>query len=197
MDIKYYNTLATKLKRIHEKATDISDYVGEENEQEKALEIVYLLEKCLTDLRSDLIFYTKDKERLFAEVPVTVKHEEDGSILINLPRLLPRLKKTGAEPYFTQILYYMIETNIPKEILYKPKDKAKKVLIYKHYYTDENSVCDYDNNDTKTIQDILTTFFLYDDSPAYLEVHHLSEQSDSTYTSIILTDKKNSKNYLF
>lgn len=193
----YYSTLANKTMKIWEKLMELDRLEDMSLEQEKALEIVNLYEKNLIDLRSHLVFLYKNSKEAYKNAPVEVNYKEDGTVIIRLPRLLPRLKKTGAEPYMTHLLYYAIEDAIPKDILYKKKDMSKKALIYRHYYSDDNCVQDYDNNDTKTIQDILTTFFLYDDSPEYIEVHHISRKVDETYTEIILTDVKNTEKYLF
>ena len=158
------------------------------------LYVIKAFEDTLFKLRSEahVLDHTgKTTEDLFMLSPVTVKYDESiESLRIIMPRLLTKTMAKGQSGYIRQLLQHLILKN-RATIPFKPSNQ-KLALIYVHTYTDNKSgAMDYDNMDTKTIQDVLSFLLIGGDSMKKLNVIHISKESDEPKTYIYLTKAEN------
>jgi len=124
-----------------------------------------LVEARFDDQLSELL--TSDK------APIQFETLTGGVEKVTLGRLLPQRKQDA------MVKRYLLETYYPY-IRMHYKDIAKPmqepaVLLFTFYYNPrkEHALRDYDNMETKVIQDMLAPYFIEDDSPKYLHRHNM------------------------
>ena len=162
--------------------------------EEDFLYLIKLIEKTLFDIRTQSHFADREQELerdLFNIAPVTVHYDEElESLRIIMPRLLKKTFSKGQSQYLKQLLFFLLREK-SEEIPIKPS-KDKMALVYVHTYPAEmTGVMDYDNMDTKTIQEVISMRLIGGDSMKKLNVLHFSKESVEEKTYIYLTKNDN------
>lgn len=157
--------------------------------------LIKSLNQCIKELVQDVIVlsdYTLETEGYFVEknIEVNMSHSQ---ISIKLNELLPH------RPHYDINTHQMIcEYDIAqwkrsyhkafeKELSkYKIKTAQQKVQMTFIHHIKESRV-DLDNFDTKAIIDLVTLFFLQDDSKSHVCYYIDSVEDEKEYTEIILT----------
>lgn len=191
------NTTKIGLKKALDRIENLETELNKGYSEDIYTEYLYVIkafEETLFKLRSEahVLDHTgKMLEDLFLLSPVTVKYDKQiESLRITMPRLLTKTMAKGQSGYIKQLLQHLIlkdRDNIP----FKPSNQ-KMALVYVHTYTDEKAgAMDYDNMDTKTIQDVLSFMLIGGDSMRKLNVIHVSKESEEPKTYIYLTKAEN------
>jgi len=130
----------------------------------------------------------KSADELGITITIDSGGDDDGTVEIILPCLIPNRKKKPTE-FLTAPLYAALERFITERPLHQPFQRFEHcVIVITHVY-DEKLLAtgrkrDYDNIETKGIIDVINTFLLTDDSGFFCSICQTSEISDRDFTRI-------------
>ena len=109
-------------------------------------------------------------------------------VKIEFPGLLPFRKKDANATKALYALCYAQLVQFWEDHDFLRFDTA--VLVFEHVRTGKEKCRDYDNYETKAIQDMVTRLFLPDDSPTYCSTYHTSRKGETAHTNVYLMQKK-------
>lgn len=136
-----------------------------------------------------------------SEVENDIIFEQKGEYLrIIFPSLLPRRINPNKQNRDTISIssifnhYYTAFFNYFSKGKHKIYDKA--IIIYTHYYENENQLIDHDNFETKKITDIVTSWILPDDNPKYCTQIFRYKIGEKSHTEIEVIPQKLLNQYI-
>lgn len=159
----------------------------------KHMELVTLSEKIAVEARLLPTIYGFKEEQIethrIKNSDISFRTYGNGIEEIVLPRLLPHRKEDR------QVKEYLCKQYYPSIYAqYHEKIKQKTVPIvlwYEHCYEDfRYGVRDYDNSETKFMTDLITPFFIPDDSPHYFSVFHSAKESNWDHTNVFIVPEE-------
>ena len=170
-------------------ALEISNYRQyPENFLELSLDTAVRAEKIACKFRHLIGDYGSVKKELLME-RVAEAHgitiEQDGeTLMVTIPRLLPKHRKPRSGEFINQPLYAALAQYCEANPIEKYKQCA---VCFVHVY-DENlslgRIRDYDNLEMKHILNIISTFFMTDDSGLLCDVFNTTELGETDCTRI-------------
>lgn len=109
---------------------------------------------------------------------------------IELPGLLPKRKQRVSSEFLIDPLYYMLE-HFSSKYHIKRYDGAVVCFVYEYdSRLPTNRVRDYDNIEKKQVLDVLTTFFLVDDSGICCETFNMTAIGNADKTRILIMPRE-------
>lgn len=115
--------------------------------------------------------------------------EANGVVMIRLPRLLPKWKKSRSGEFLTLPLYHALQQFSRMH----PGNKFTDcVVCFVHVYDKNLSlerVRDYDNLEIKHVLDAVATFFMTDDSGILCDAYNTTDYGDSDCTYVYVVKK--------
>ncbi len=115
--------------------------------------------------------------------------EKDGVWRIKLPSILPRKKQRKNIPNYTSAykvpIIRALASKGPKN---KPLQGRKAVLMIIYNFGPDRKIIDYDNFDYVHLINVLTAFFIDDDSPDYYDLIFTGRSADKSFTEILIAD---------
>ncbi len=155
------------------------------NEREKVL---LSIEKVIIDYRDKIIIQKKYTNTYIPKVVdafgIGILYEKD-ILKITLPNPISK-KKIKNNRFITDPLSYMCNQFLKSNNI---KRYENCILYFEHNYSDKNKVKDYDNLELKSIIDVISLYFLTDDSGKYIDIHHTSKVSENNYLQLYIIDK--------
>jgi hypothetical protein len=109
---------------------------------------------------------------------------------ITIPRLLPKTKHNHNSEFITQPLNYVLSKFCEQNKFEKLK---KCAVCFIHEYDEKlalSRVRDYDNIETRNVLNLVSTYFLTDDSGRFCNVFHTTKYGESDCTRIFLMPQK-------
>lgn len=150
---------------------DLSLY-GPEGQYNYLMKIVTMAEDLAVTARKLPGSYREIEEYPFVRadieerIPIQFSTLKNGIEKITFERLLPlRRQASSVRHYFFNLYYPYIKKKYADQ---DRPDDTPMTFCYVYYYDNERNFRDYDNVETKVIQDMVSPFFIPDDSPKYL-----------------------------
>jgi len=117
--------------------------------------------------------------------------QENGTVSIKMPRLLPKYRKARSTEFINQPLYYALDRYCQTRLVEKSRECA---VCFVHVYDESLSVgrtCDYDNLETRSVLNTIAAFFMTDDSGALCDAYHTTAlgPADCTHVFILPQDQ--------
>lgn len=112
--------------------------------------------------------------------------EENGMIIVSIPRLLPKWKHSRSGEFLNQPLYWAMDKYCREHDVAKFTECA---VCFVHIYDQTLSlerIRDYDNLEMKHILDTIATFLMADDSGILCDAYHTTEYGDVDCTRIYI-----------
>jgi len=202
---RLFTELQRDKKRAEQIANDIDKaFAADIKDTNKLLHKVAISSEYLTrNLRDHVAngyFGATKKDYLLtaAEVLEISVSENNGIVEIVIPGLLPKRKNKGAnfiyDPLFSVLKKYS-DDNGP------PQRRGKSVMCFLHHYNKElglkDRVRDHDNIELGDIKNIITLYFLVDDSGFWCRDYHETVLSDKDKTSILIMSPEQFKEWIF
>ena len=172
-----------KIKELNKKVKDLSraverldnldlDIYDAEGQYNYLMRVVNMAEDLAITARKmpesyrEVDDYPFTCEEINESVPVEFSTLANGIEKITFERVLP-LRRQGntVKHYFFNLYYPYIKKKY--ENMQRNED-SPMTFCYVYYYNNEKHIRDYDNIETKVIQDLVAPFFLVDDSPKFL-----------------------------
>lgn len=186
-DLKKYTSLFKECKSSFENQntdTSVNNY----------LELQRMSEKIVNETRSLPIEFKipsiekRVDEKILETGSIDIYVDEDF-VLVKLPFILNK-KEKGNPKYIKDTLYVYLER------YFKQNDhiifEEEMVIIYEHRYErGYKSYRDHDNIEVNMINDIMTCFFLKDDSPIFLSHFYTSKFNCDKNECFVYLVKKN------
>jgi len=114
-----------------------------------------------------------------------MKVNQDGEIIvITIPRLLPKNKRSRSSEFINQPLHYAMSKYCDEHQIEKFRECA---VCFVHIYDEKLSlgrIRDYDNTETRNILNTVATFFMTDDSGRWCDAYHTTELGKSDCTRV-------------
>ena len=67
---------------------------------------------------------------------------------------------------------------------------TKVAVVVTHFFADESQLKDYDNLESKPITDVITPYFIKDDSPQYMSLHYEYAFDNHPHSEILITSEE-------
>ncbi len=112
--------------------------------------------------------------------------EDNGMVLIKIPRLLPKWKNNRSGEFLNQPLYCALDKYCKEHAAAKFSECA---VCFVHVYDKALSlerIRDYDNMEMKHILDTVATFLMADDTGILCDAYHTTEYGDADCTRIYI-----------
>ncbi len=116
--------------------------------------------------------------------------DKDGIVKITFPALMPGRKQWQSSEFLIDPLYFALSDYADRH----PSQKYREcVVCFVNIYCRElpsRRVRDYDNMELKQTLDVISTFFLTDDSGRYCDAYHTTELGETDCTNIFILEKE-------
>lgn len=116
---------------------------------------------------------------------ITIQEDEtNGTVVISIPRLLPRWKKNRSGEFLNRPLQYALEQYCREHPIRKYDVCA---VCFVHIYDQQLSlgrIRDYDNLQMKHVLDTIATYLMLDDNGLLCDVYHSSIYGETDCTRI-------------
>lgn len=112
--------------------------------------------------------------------------DENGIVLIKIPRLLPKWKNNRSGEFIVQPLFFAMDQYCKSHTVIRFKECA---VCFVHVYDKALSlerIRDYDNIQMKHILDTIATFLMADDSGLLCDAYHTTEYGDTDCTCMYI-----------
>ncbi len=151
-------------------------------------------EKLTCKMRHLLYYCTGTRKHEYlnkaAEVQgMSVRNSHDMLEVI-IPGLLPKRNPRESSEFLSDALYFMLERYTA---VHPVKRFERAVVCFVHEYDRMNSrklLLDYDNIEKKQMLDVITTFFLLDDSGLCCETYHMTSIGETDKTRILVMSRE-------
>jgi len=132
-----------------------------------------------------------------ALLEISITESDNGIIEITIPSLLPKRHNKGAnfiyDPLYEALRKYSVDHGTTQR-------RGKSVMCFIHHYDKElgikGRVRDHDNHELKDIKDIISLYFLVDDSGYWCSDFHDSTLFDKDKTSILIMSPEQFKEWI-
>ncbi len=177
---------------------DLSSLVTErkiEEYEEYALDAALRSEKLTCKMRHLLYQSAVVKKPAYlvkaAEMQGITVREYPDMVEIELPVLLPKRKSKADSEYLTDALYFMLENYASEHRHIHRFESAVICFIYEYdSMLPRNRVLDYDNIEKKQLLDVISTFFLIDDSGLCCETFNMTSISNADKTRVLVMTRE-------
>lgn len=116
-------------------------------------------------------------------------HRDSYGFRIEIPGLIPKRKQSNSSKFLIDPLYSFLNIYCSENQVIKFKEC---VVCFIHNYNQklpERRIRDYDNLELKQILDVITTFFLEDDSGKLCDMFNATTLGEKDYTCIYIMEK--------
>ena len=123
--------------------------------------------------------------------------QNNGVIEVTLPGLMPKRRRRTSTEFLLDPLYFALTEYIEKHSVPRYRDC---VVCFSHVYSRElptRRIRDYDNLELKQILDVITGFFLTDDTGLLCDVYNTTELGGEDCTRVTIMDKSGFAKWLY